>query len=340
MLASTGAVAGTAYAGFSGTPTSPADLARAPAKAGTNLNLDSSALKVVSSTGHKLLVRVFAFRTSTGASVEVGLETRDQREQHAWTFKAPDSAVSLSASGKGRIRLTSKRSGGFATISLSSSPVGRAVLSTCHQKTATKTRHIALSGTLRFTSRSAGKHAWGSVGSAHKAVHFSTKSKITWVKPAASSCPTPEFPCRTTFLWQAQSLLGGEIDLFSSDNSGAHAEIAGGRLVTLAKPSGATRSDVVSLPQPIPNQLIVDQTDGSATMQATFRGGTVTMSSPNAAITQTLPCGKGKKKIIAESWQGDVVNGATPIRVPAQIFGGFSTEDTPQAVFGRITVKR
>ena len=176
---------------------------------GASVNLASSSLKVVSSTGHKLRVRVFAFRSSTGTSIEVGVETRDLREQHAWTFKAPDSAVSLSAKGKGRIRLTSKRSGGFATISLRSSPVGRAVLSTCHKKTATKIRHVALSGTLRFKTRSDGKHAWGSVGSAHKAVHFSTKSKITWVKPAASNCPTADFPCRNTFLWQAESLPGG-----------------------------------------------------------------------------------------------------------------------------------
>lgn len=338
-LVATGAAASTAYAGFSGTPTSRAGLARAAANAGTNVNLDSSSLKVVSSTGHHLLVRVFAFRSSTGTSIEVGVETRDHREQHAWTFKAPDSAVSLSANGKGRIHLTSNRSGGFATISLRSSPVGRAVLSTCHRKTATRTRHVALSGTLRFKTGSHGKHAWGSVGSAHKAVHFSTKSKITWVKPVASNCPTADFPCRNTFLWQSQSTLGDGIELFSSDNLGAHAEIAGGRLVTLAKPSGATRSDLVSLPQPTPNQLIIDQTDGSATMQATFRGGTVTMSSPDPAIAQILPCGKGKKKISAESWQGDVVNGATPIRIPAQVFGGFSTEDTPQAVFGRIRVK-
>jgi hypothetical protein len=221
---------------------------------------------------------------------------------------------------------------------LKSSPHGRAVLSTCHSKTATKTRHVSLSGTLRFKTRSSGTHAWGSVGSAHKAIHFSTKSRITWVKPAASNCPTAEFPCRSTFLWQAQSPFGNELDVFSSKNKGAQAEIAGGRLVTLAKPSGATRSDIVSLPQPTPNQLIVDQTDGSATMQATFRGGTATMSSPDPAITQTLPCGKGKKQISVESWQGDVVNGTNPIRVPAQIFGGFSTEDTPTAVFGRITL--
>ena len=304
---------------------------------GGSVNLASSSLKVVSSTGHKLRVRVFAFRSSTGTSIEVGVETRDLREQHAWTFKAPDSAVSLSAKGKGRIRLTSTRSGGFATISLRSSPVGRAVLSTCHKKTATKIRHVALSGTLRFKTRSDGKHAWGSVGSAHHTVHFSTKSKLTWFKPAASNCPTAEFPCRNTFLWQAESLPADELDLVASDNKGAHAEITGGRFVTLTQPSGATRSDIVTLPQPSPNQLIVNS-DGSATMQAIFRGGTVTMSSP-AAITQTLPCGKGKKKISAESWQADVVNGATPIRVPAQVFGGFSTADTPQALFGRIRVK-
>ncbi len=326
-------------AAASGAPGLRAGLAPAVAKAGTDVNLSSSALKVVSSTGHKLLVRVLAFRSSSATSIEVGVETRDHREQHAWTFQAPDSAFSLSPAGKGRVHLTSKRSGGFATISLRSSPVGHATLSSCHQKKATRTRHVALTGTLRFRTRSDGKHAWGSVGSAHKSVHFSTKSKVTWVKPAASNCPTPEFPCRATFLWQAESVLGDELDLVTSDNVGAHAEIAGGRIVTLAKPSGATRSDIVTLPQATPNHLIVDHTDGSAQLQASFRGGTVTMSSPDPAIKQTTRCGKGTKKITTESWQGPVVNGTDPIRVPAQIYGGFSTEDTPQAVFGRIRVQ-
>src|SRR6185312_2024337 len=47
---------------------------------GGSVNLASSSLKVVSSTGHKLRVRVFAFRSSTGTSIEVGVETRDLRE--------------------------------------------------------------------------------------------------------------------------------------------------------------------------------------------------------------------------------------------------------------------
>ena len=74
-------------------------------------------------------------------------------------------------------------------------------------------------------------------------------------------------------------------------------------------------------------------------MQATFRGGTATMSSTTPPMTAVERCGAGKEKVSIEQWSAPLVNGATPIRVPAQIFGAFSTADTPAAAFGRITLQ-
>jgi hypothetical protein len=327
---------GTSYAAAPlGSPPSPGE--RGSRAAARQVNLSTHPVKVVSSTGHRLRVLVLASQSSSATQIQVGVETRNQAEQHEWSFKVPRSAVSLSAKGEGRIRLTAKRSGGFATISLRLRPEGPKTTTSCHGRTATRIRHVTLSGALRFKTRSTGKHAWGSVGSAHRTIHFSKKSKVTWITNAASSCPTPQFPCRGTRLWQATDGSTDELDFFSSVNQGAHAEIGGVRFVSLDQPAGATRADIVSLPQPSPNQLVVNP-DGSATMQATFHGGTVTMASSQPAITQTERCGKGKQKISVDSWSGDLTNGVEPIVLHAQVFGDFSTADTLTAAFGRIRV--
>jgi len=93
----------------------------------------------------------------------------------------------------------------------------------------------------------------------------------------------------------------------------------------------------MTVAQPSPDQLIVAG-DCSATLQATYHGGTVTISSPQPAISDVERCGAGRKKISVDQWSGDVVNGTTPIIVPAQVFGAVSTADTPSAAFGRIRV--
>jgi hypothetical protein len=295
-------------------------------------------LDVVSSTGHKLRLHLLAFRDTT-TSVDIQVQTRDGVEEHDWTFPVPRSAISVSASGKARIRLTSSRSAGRATVSLRTSPHGAATRTTCQGKTATKTRHVTLSGTVLLKTRSSGKHAWGNVGSAHRVLRFTTRSKVTWTRAEASSCPTPEFPCHNTALWQANGGPVGAAHFWISENKGAHAEIEGFRFVTLDQPSGATRADGVTLTQPSPNQLVVNG-DGTATMQATFRGGTVTMTADQPGTTvHHAPCGHGHQKITLESWQSVLTNGASPIVLPAQVFGDFSTADLTSAAFGTIKVE-
>jgi hypothetical protein len=302
-----------------------------------SVDVASSALKVVSTTGHHLRLRMLAFRTSSGTQIVVAVESHNQAEEHDWTFKVPDTALSLSTKGRGRIHLTSRRSAGYAIVSLKASPSGPATVSRCQGKVATRTRHLSLSGTLLLRTRSTGKRAWGAVGSSHRTLHFSTRSKVTWVRDAATNCPTPTIACRSTFLWQASVGSFGDAAFLTSDNVGAHAEIGGLRSVPLTKPAGATRSDLVTLPDSSSNQLIVNS-DGSATMQATFRGGTATLTAPQPASTDVAPCGNGTRNVSVEFWSASFANGPTPIHVPAQIFGGFSASDTPAAGFARVTL--
>ncbi|MGC4112448.1 MAG: hypothetical protein QM747_18905 [Nocardioides sp.] len=309
--------------------------ARGPA---TTVTIGSSVLQVVSSTGHKLRLRVLGLRNSSGSRVDIQVQSKDRTEEHDWTFPTSAQGVSVTGSGHGRVRLTSTKSHGYATVSLKVAPHGKPILSTCHRKAATKVRHVSLVGTLLLHTRSKGKHAWGNVGSTRQKVRFSTRSKVTWTRPAASNCPTPEFPCRSTFLWQASGGPSGELDFLTSENVGAHATIGGIRFVNLTEPDQATRADILTLPQPTPNQLVVGG-DGSATMQATFRGGTATLTAPNPALTQVERCGSGAKRISVESWSADYANGSTPIRLPARVFGAISIEDTPAGTFARVTVQ-
>lgn len=314
-------------------------LTSAKASGGGAMTLSSSVLDIVSSTGHQLRLHVLALGSDSNSQVSIQVQTRSGVEEHDWNFDVPTSVVSLSTTGKGRIHLTAKRTGGRATVLLRTSPVGGVTRSTCHRKTATKTRHVTLTGTVLLHTRTHGKHAWGNLGSAHKALRFSTKSKVVRTLRAASNCPTPEFPCRNTFAWQASGGPPGELDFFVGINQGAHAQIAGFRSVQLSGPPGASRSDILQFPQKAPNQLIV-ATDHSATLQATFRGGTATLSGAPPPQKATQPCGKaGKKKVSVEFWSADFANGATPILLPAQVFGDISLADSPAGAIYRIRLK-
>jgi hypothetical protein len=305
--------------------------------AGASVNVTSSVLKVVSSTGHKLRLRLRAFQSDTATQVDIQVETRDRAEEHDWTFQVPRSGVSFSGNGKGRVRLASGRSAGYATVWLRARPHGHAALSTCHRRTASKTRHVSLTGTLRLNTRSTGRRAWGRVGSAHKKVHFSTHSTVTWIRPASSDCSVNSLPCRNTVAWQASSGVTQELDFLASVNKGAHATITGARFVNLPRPTGATRTDIVNRPQTSPNQLIVNTTDGSAMLQATFRGATATLTAPQPATTQVERCPSGQR-ISVDFWPASFANGVTPIRIPAQVFGAVSLQDNPAGAIYRITL--
>jgi hypothetical protein len=339
----TGVATGTPYAEAAGAPGHGSlRLGVGTAKAaGGAVDVAVHPLKVVSSTGHKLRLLLHADTSGTAAQVGVGVETRDGAEEHDWTFTVPRSAVSVAADGSGRIRLSSQRSAGYATVSLRLSPQGSATHTTCQGRTATRTRHVSLSGIVLVHTKSTGKHAWGKAGSAHRTLHFSTRSKVTWTKAAASDCPTPTLACRSAFLWQVSGGPFGVINLLLSTNKGAHAQIGGIRSVPLDEPAGATRSDLVFRNSTTPNQLIVAG-DGSATMQGTFRGGTATLTSPNPPVTSIVKCRSGDRtgKVKVDDWSGaEFVNGAVPIHVPAQIFGGFSMADASPADFARIRVR-
>jgi hypothetical protein len=347
-LAAAGAVALTLVAAGAATnagsaagPDGPAlRLGRPAAKAAAaSVDITSSAKKVVSSTGHRLRVQVVTVQDSTGTHVEVTAETRNRSEQHTWTFRVPRSAVSISTKGTGRIHLTSTRSAGYAVVRLTASPHGGSTHTTCQGHTATRTRHLSLSGTLLLNTRSSGKHAWGKVGSAHRRLHFSTHSKVTWVKPASFDCSNiaPTFPCRSMLLWMASGDSSAEdFQLMAGENHAGGSLVAGLRSVPLAKPAGATRSDTNSASDS--SRVTLTDNGGSVTMAAAFGQGTATMTSDVPESTVVQKCTTGTKKISVEFWPGTYTNGTPPLSVPEQVFGALSVPDGSAAGLYRITL--
>ena len=304
-----------------------------------SVDITSSATKVVSSTGRKLRVQVLTVQDSSGTRIEVTAETRDQAEQHTWSFQVPKSAVAISTKGIGRIHLTSKRSAGYATVWLTASPHGGFTHTTCQGNTATRTRHLSLSGTLRLNTRSSGKHAWGQVGSAHRRFRFSTHSKVTWVKPSSFTCSdnATTFPCRSTLLWMASGDSAAvNFQLMAGENHRGGSLVAGLRSVPLDKPTGAIRSDTNTMSDT--SRVTFADNGGSVTMVATFRQGTATMTSDVPQSTVVQKCRTGTRKISVGFWPGSFTNGTPPLSVPEQIFGPLSVPDGSAAGLYRITL--
>jgi hypothetical protein len=332
-LVATGATT-TAHA--AGTPIAGALAPPVSKSAHTTVTISSSTPKVVSSTGRRLRIQLLVFRTSDGTQIELTAETRNRAEQHQWSFKVPKRAVSVSAKGVSRIHLTSHRSGGYAVVSVKAGPHGRFNHSTCHGKTATRSRHVSLSGTFFLRTRSTGSRAWGSVGRAHRKLHFSANGTVLWTKPAAGNCSdsTTTFPCRSTLLWFTSGGVD-EFELMAGENKGTGSLVSGSRSVPLSKPAGATRSDSNTLPDGSQNTFT--DNGGSVTMQAAFRAGTATMTSSVPVDRVVQRCASGKK-ISIDFWPGTFTDGPVPIRVPEQIFGPLSVPDGSGAGLYRITL--
>jgi hypothetical protein len=335
-LAATAMGAATTTAQATGTPITGALMPPVSKSAHTTVTISSSAPKVVSSTGHKLRIQMLVFRTSDGTRIELTAETRNRAERHQWSFKVPRRAVSVSAEGSSRIHLTSPRSAGYAAVSVKAGPHGRFTHTTCHGKTATRTRHVSFSGTLFLHTRSRGSRAWGSVGNAHRKLHFSASGTVLWTRPAAGNCSdnTTTLPCRSTLLWFTSGGLG-EFELVAGENKGTGSLISGSRTVQLAKPAGATRTDSNTLPDGSQNTFT--DNGGSVTVQTAFRAGTATMTSSVSVDTVVQRCASGKK-ISIDFWPGTFTNGPVPIRVPEQIFGPHSVADGSGAGLYRITL--
>jgi len=310
-------------------------VAAASERAGGSLYLTSTALEVVSSTGHRLRLQVSASRFGSDSRISVVAETRSRAEQHRWDFPVPRRAISLSDRGRGRIHLSSKRGGGHATLWLKVVPHGDSTYSKCHGKIATRTRRVTLTGTVLLHTGSHGKHAWGAVGSARRTWHFARHTKLTWTRSAADNCSgdLTTLPCRTTLLWLASG-DPEDFRLMAGENKGSGSLIEGEHSVALARPKGATRTD--SSTRADASQASLTDNGSSVTMQAAFGAGTATMTSDTPQQTVVQRCAGGKKISVA-FWPGTYANGPTPIQVPEQIFGALTMPDGSGAGLYQIT---
>jgi hypothetical protein len=312
-VAAGGLVAGTSL--VSGVVTSSA--AAAAKFPVTSFTIDSSNVKVVSSTHHKLRFFVFVSRQSSGPanavkpadSMSIGLSSG--AEAHDWDFGTGRSATRLSArKGTGRIA-TKHELGRFGKLKLTIAPAGKAHR-TCAASTGfTSTRNITLTGKPTFNSKS-GKHGWGTVG----------KHKLTLKGSLSVDFGMPDPDCGHILHVSCPKLglsLGtfeGDTDMNAFSRSGHASRIFADRFVDLPSPTGARRSDFLS------GKLrpLSAATDTSGNITVRLRPKSKTISGSATVTGQAPPSTDTCKKVSSDDYSESTwTNGAKKLAVHGQI---------------------
>jgi hypothetical protein len=312
-IASGGLVAGTSLVSAA----VPASAAAAPKFPVTSFTIDSSNVKVVSSTHHKLRFFVFVSRQSGGPatavkradSMSIGLSSG--AEAHDWDFGTGRSATRLSASkGTGRIA-TKGQLGRFGKLKLTIAPAGKAHR-TCAASTGfTSTRNITLTGKPTFNSKS-GKHGWGKVG-----VHTTTLKGTLRVD---FGMPDPDcghiLHVRCPSVGISLGAFVGSTDVEATSSPGHASRIFADRRVELASPSGAARSDFLS------GKLkpLSAATDTSGNITVRLRPKSKTISGSATVTSQTPPSTDTCRKVSSDNYfDATWTNGAKKLAVHGQI---------------------
>jgi hypothetical protein len=317
-IAAGGLVAGTSLVAAA----VPAGAAAAQKFPVTSFTIDSSNVKVVSSTRAKLRFFIFVSRQSGGPalsvkradSMSVGLSAGP--EAHEWNFVLGRSATHLNASkATGRIR-TKQQLGRFGKFKLTLAPAGKARRSCVASTGFTSTRKITLSGRPRFNSKS-GRHGWGTVG-AHK---MTIKATLT----ADFGMPDPD--CGHILRASCPSVgisigaFNDTTDLSASSRAGHASRAEADRRVSLPSPSGASRNDFLS-GKLKPLSAVADA-GGNLTIR--LRSASKTISGTATVTTQSPPSTDACRKVSSDSYFDAIwANGAKKLTLHGQIEPGIS----------------
>ena len=325
----TAALAGGAALALSGLATVPlmASTAAGAAPVVTGTSVYSGSTNVTTSTGHHLMVHVYASQSGgEGTSISVSLSTPDSAEYHSWGFQAPDSALDLTAQGAGTITLKASQMGGFGLMKLHVRPVAKAKSTMCQGQLVSKSRKVNIAGIFKFVTKSSGAHKWGTVGSSTHSFAFDAPSSVSWSYENTATCPSQPSGCYAGSSWGMSQSTGKTNVYLSGGTSGRKSYAYGSRSTQLTKPAGAYRYDSGNVSTRAA-KFSVDP-DGTAHMRPSIGRGTADLAS-DQSYDYTRPCGTGSKSVSTKSWsQSSYTNGPTPLKVPMQIFGPISVKDS------------
>lgn len=282
---------------------------------------------LTSTSGKKLKLSVHASDYSEGTSVTVSLSRG--KESHSWHYDAGD-ALKIEPDGGGTLQLTSAQTGDRGKLDLKFSPTKPATTKTCGGKVAYKSRPMAVTGIAQAKTET---KAWGTVGSATKALTFQGAGSVYWSYDV--TCSDSHGTCEKSLGWSASNFTESGWTYVSGRSAGKSSTISGYRSVQLSKPEGASRSDSVTRPAPQPT---FSSSGNTATMTAEGSKGTLTVEAANP-FDDTYSCKAGttEKTQKSKSWSGTATNGSKAFIVGAQIFGAFKVPNGSSGYISKLT---
>lgn len=316
------------------------------------LELTSSEVAVTTSTGHQVLLDLHAHakpHAVAGNELDLTVTQLDGAggingaEDHSWLFPIDSGAFTAKPSGNGALTVRATALSKFGVFKLTMTPTRKPSIQRCGGAAAASVSHVKLVGTMHFRTHSGGANSWGSIGSATKAFKFPGGSRLTQFFKGGENClfggsssADPAAPCASALQWDAGGL---NVDLSGYEFPGQDI-VEGTRLSLLHRPYGAMRIDDMVVPVPTPTFISAPDTVVTTSFdamlgvlsQAPSSAGKALLASSKAASTQVEPCGSHGKTINVTMWHASYKNGATPLTLKADIFGGMHVKDNPDAM--------
>jgi hypothetical protein len=263
----------------------------------------------------------------TAPSLRIDVATRSANESHAYSFKAGSDALTVDHAGKGTLQAPATAIGSYGVVNLKITPVGPARTIRCNGQPSTKTQPVKLSGKFFLSTKSSGRHKWGSVGSKRQFT-FAASNSITW--NYAASCSNLSFPpCASSFSWSATG--PGSSMYGAGATSGS---VLASRTVQLSQAAGAIRADTVTFDATWSLKVAKNKSAVLHITAGAGGAGKTTMRSIGSGRSHRVACGKsGKQSATATSWQAKYVNGRPALLAKAKIFGGIKVKNTAGETF-------
>jgi hypothetical protein len=314
--------------------------ARPVAKQIRMVNLNTSELRVRTSTGQRLFLSLNAnYDSQFGGGTDVSVQlTGRNGESHSWDrYDASHTEFVFTQSGGGHLVVTSKTLGHYGALSLSITARGKPkTLLRCSATSASITQQVTLKGTVVVRTHS---KVWGAVGRKRSTLTFKGSSNIeTDTGRASSACITGgtafgKASCDGQLNWQTPGSTHGVI-VGSAPKNGKYGTIGFFTSRTVDSRHGIQLETNDFVPV---HPLSATLTTNSGTTQVAVSGagthglftGTATLSSSDAPSINKKVC-NGKTR----EWEdATFTQGANPLTVHDVIGGDFTPKSAAGAEF-------
>jgi hypothetical protein len=301
-----------------------------------SLSLEHDSVKT--STGVKLGFEVSAEAIPGAGEIDnanVSLSTPTFIEAHSWEFLIGAKAFTATSKGAARLNTASKAEP-YGAISLSFTPKGASKrIDVCNADNYTLVQPEKVKGSISFDTRSTGAHAWGKVRFTNRSLRSALAALSTTYQSTTPCRPTQHLAaCSSSVTWEVTGASATTNTIFGSEpGSGRSADLLVDRMVLLAQPKNAARTDFVLAKEPAPK---LTTSGSSATVTVTTSGpviqGSGTLKSSAPGKKASVPCKGGTQTYT--TWTASFIPGASALRASEQIFGtiGIPATTTAQIV--------